>query len=547
MVRATDGSRATANISVTITVTDVNEKPSISGLAEATFTENGTGPVGTYAEDDPENDAVVWSLRGSDAGKFSISSGGVLSFKSPPNFDTAGDDDGNNMYEVTVVATDTVDNEGTKNVEVTVTNEDDPGSISFNVVQPGVGVTIEATLNDQDDADKPNGATFQWASGNSANGSFTAIENATEATYTPSSADAEKFLQVTATYGADDNPKSVSGGFDHATAAVDVANPVPVFPDQNPVTTDVRETAQERGVAENSSAGTAVGDPVTATDDDVLTYTLADYPVDGNDTRDDSMYFSIDKVSGQIKVSSAGAASGRLDYENVEGVGDARNLYIVKVIATDANAASAEIQVTIIVTDVDEKPKLSTPATGAADNVFAAAENQTAIDADDATVEADPSSYQAAIYTATDEDANDLVSWSVEGADGDKFKITAGTNADGESTGLLAFKSAPDFEAKGSAAGTTKYKVTIVASDQAGNRSTKNATVNVTNVNEDGSIKLSTVQPQAGVPITATLNDPDGVVGTPDWTWSVDGTVVDSATKATFKPADGATGTWLWR
>ena len=52
------------------------------------------------------------------------------------------------MYDVTVVATDTVDNEGTKDVEVTVTNTDDPGSDNaIGVVQPGVGVPIMATAD----------------------------------------------------------------------------------------------------------------------------------------------------------------------------------------------------------------------------------------------------------------------------------------------------------------------------------------------------------------------------------------------------------------
>ena len=260
VVRATDGSRATANISVTITVTDVNEEPEHQRAGRGHIHGERHRLRGHVHGGRPRERRGCLELEGPDAEKFSISSGGVLSFKSPPNFDTAGDDDRNNMYEVTVVATDTVDNEGTKNVEVTVTNEDDPGSISFNVVQPGVGVTITATLNDQDDADEPNGATFQWARGNSANGSFTAIENATEETYTPGSADAEKFLQVTATYGADDNPKSVSGGFDHATAAVDVANPVPVFPDQNLVT-PAKETARRGKWRRTLPQGTAVGDP----------------------------------------------------------------------------------------------------------------------------------------------------------------------------------------------------------------------------------------------------------------------------------------------
>ena len=546
VVRATDGSRARANITVTINVTDVNEEPEISGPGEVTYAENDTVSVGTYTADDPENDAVIWSLSGPDRGDFNINSSGVLTFKSPPDFENTADDDENKMYEVTVVATDTVDNPGTKDVEVTVTNVDDPGSISFSVVQPGVGVEITATLNDQDTADEAGSATFQWARGDASEGPFTEIENSTDVTYTPDSDDAGKYLQVTAEYGADDNPKSVSGSFDHATAAVDVANPIPVFPDQNLVTTDVFETAQDREVAESAKKGDPVGAPVTAGDDDVLTYTI----FDGHDdpaatpatTKSDtpSSLFTIDKASGQIKVGSA-----NLNYEagDTDDTSD-RNLYEVTVTATDANDASADVQVTIIVTDVDEKPSLMTPADGAADNIFTAMERATD-GSGNTEIDADPSSantVEAAQYTATEQDEGDAVSWSVEGADADAFEITASTNADGDSTGTLAFKKAPDFEAKGSAAGTNKYKVTIVASDEAGNRSTENATVNVTDVNEPGSIKLSTVQPQVGVPVTATLSDPDGVVGTPTWTWSQGGGPVSGATKATFTPtADGVT------
>ena len=123
-------------------------------------------------------------------------------------------------------------------------------------------------------------------------------------------------------------------------------------------------------------------------------------------------------------------------------------------------------------------------------------------------------------------------------------------HADGDvlspTLGILAFKSSPNFEAKGSAAGTNKYKVTIVASDEAGNRSTKNATVNVTNVNEDGSITLSTVQPQVGRADNGYSQRPGrrsrhAHVDLDCWQRAAHGTV-DGATKATFTPTNGDTG-----
>ena len=523
-MRATDGSGAFANIAVTITVTDFNENPKVSGPAAVTYAERDTVAVGTYTADDPENAAVTWSVDGTDEGFFNISPDGVLTFKTPPDFEAMGsktDEDENNMYEVMVVATDDVEKTGTRDVSVTLTDVDDPGSISFgNIVQPGFGVPITAKVNDQDSADMAaSTASYQWARGDSANGPFTDIENATNAMYTPTRDDENKYLQVTAEYGAEGNRKTVSGGFDHHVEPEDVANQVPVFPDQDPVKKD-SQTDQEREVAENSAEGTPVGAPVVATDDDVLSYRIEDFDGTG---RNDATYFKINKVTGQISVSEDGAAKGRLDYENTDGTADdVRNLYVLKVIATDANAAMEEVKVTIIVTDVNEKPTVSAPSQAA--DEFIAPERQKVIDAD-GTV-GDP--VLAATFTVSDPetDPTPAVTWSVEGIDGDKFTIVEGT---------LAFKSNPDFEAEASASGTNTYKVTIVATDPEGNRGTRDARVTVDNVDETGSVELSTVQPQIDKTIKATLSDPDGIVGTPVWTWSIGGTAVTGQNKDSLK------------
>ena len=74
-VRATDGSRAYRDLPVTISITNVNEKPVVSGDATVSFKENGTGSVATYTAVDPEGDAFTWSLKpnnSDDIGKFKI-------------------------------------------------------------------------------------------------------------------------------------------------------------------------------------------------------------------------------------------------------------------------------------------------------------------------------------------------------------------------------------------------------------------------------------------------------------------------------------------
>ena len=109
----------------------------------------------------------------------------------------------------------------------------------------------------------------------------------------------------------------------------------------------------EREVAENSSAGTAVGDPVTATDadGDDLTYSFIS---DGN-----VIPFEIDTASGQIAV----ATGATLDHE-----GEADS-YTVQVAASDGTHADTA-SVTIQVTDVPAPGKPDAPVvTGGTEEV----------------------------------------------------------------------------------------------------------------------------------------------------------------------------------
>ena len=78
------------------------------------YPENGTDPVATYTAVDPEQTAIVsWSLGGDDADDFKIDDG-VLNFKKSPNFEMATMADTDNMYSVTVQATDETNKVGMK-------------------------------------------------------------------------------------------------------------------------------------------------------------------------------------------------------------------------------------------------------------------------------------------------------------------------------------------------------------------------------------------------------------------------------------------------
>ena len=121
-VKVEDPSLASDTITVTITVTDENEPPMISGKTSVYYAEGRTDAVATYTADDPEGVTIDdWSLEGDDKDLFEISTAGVLTFKSSPDHDVPGDKDGDNVYLVTVQAS---DGTNTVSLDVTVTVRD---------------------------------------------------------------------------------------------------------------------------------------------------------------------------------------------------------------------------------------------------------------------------------------------------------------------------------------------------------------------------------------------------------------------------------------
>ena len=58
--------------------------------------------------------------------------------------------------------------------------------------------------------------------------------------------------------------------------------------------------------------------------------------------------------------------------------------------------------------------------------------------------------------------------------------------------------------------GPNSYTVTVTATDPAGETDTVTVTITVNNVDEPGTVTLSSLQPiEVGTPLTATLDDPD--------------------------------------
>ena len=206
-VTATDPSGLQTTINVTIKVTEVDEAPMItvgglvvSGSPRVDYAEGRQDAVATYMASGPDAASATWSLSGDDAGDFSISSAGVLTLRAIPNYEAPTDANTDNVYSVTVVA-----NDGSStamlNVTVTVTNVDEPGTVSL-TGDPQVGVELTASLADLDG--NVSGMAWQWARDDGAGGDFEDIAGATSAAYTPDADDVGRLLRVRVTYTDDE-------------------------------------------------------------------------------------------------------------------------------------------------------------------------------------------------------------------------------------------------------------------------------------------------------------------------------------------------------
>ena len=178
-ITATDPWGGTGTATVTVTVEDVNEAPMIDmGLTRRDRAENTDIATlifdyGATDVDDGDGDtALTWSLEGEDSAKFNLlEADGMLTFKKSPNYEMPADRNKDNVYKVTVVVSD----DGSpklmdkRQVEVTVTDVEEGGTVTLSAVQPKTGIDLMASLTDPDNVTSTNadgsidtGVTWQW-------------------------------------------------------------------------------------------------------------------------------------------------------------------------------------------------------------------------------------------------------------------------------------------------------------------------------------------------------------------------------------------------
>ena len=462
-VTASDGDNNT-NHDVAITVTNENDNtPSFTSDATANAAENQTAAYTAIAAD-ADGDDLTYRLSGTDAALFTINAAtGVVSFMEAPDFENAGDADGDNVYNITVTASDDT-NESDHDVAITVTNENDNDPIFISGNSAGVAenqrvdsVVYTAMATDADD----DLLTYSLSGTDAA--LFT-IDPATGAVRfitppdfeNPDDTGRNNVYDITVTASDGDN----STNHDVTVTVTNENDNDPIFTSGNSV-----------GVAENHTVDSVVYTAMaTDADGDTLTYSLSGT---------DGALFTIDPTTGAVRFIASP------DFENPDDAGG-NNVYDITVTASDGDN-STNHDVTITVTNENDNDPIFSSG-----NSVGVAENHTV---------------DSVVYTAMATDADgDTLTYSLSGADGALFTIDL-------TTGAVRFIASPDFEDPDDAGGNNVYNITVTASD--GDKSTNHdVAITVTNVNEDAPIFTSdasvSVAENRTVAYTAVATDADG-------------------------------------
>ena len=144
---------------------------------------------------DGSDSSLNYTLEGTDAAAFEVikdtSNRGQVKTKDPLNHEEQSE------YDLTIRVRDSRRASASHALAVSVTDLQEPGSVTLAPTQPTVGESVAATLNDEDERTSP---SWQWTRADSDSGDWSDITGAAHPSYTPESEDLGKYLQATATY-----------------------------------------------------------------------------------------------------------------------------------------------------------------------------------------------------------------------------------------------------------------------------------------------------------------------------------------------------------
>ena len=529
-------------------------QPPVITSASAFTVDEGETRVATLTASDADTPAsqLVWTiLSGSpDGSKFMLSTGGSLFFRAAKDYENLDDADADGTYELTVRVSDgaladsaairvtlrDVVEDVTPTPTPVPTPSPTPVPTPMPTPTPGIAVSYEAARYSvteggnvsvsvalSSSSSKQVSIPIQIISGGTAErGDYTFIglsnniltiprgqlsRSFTVATNEDSDTDNETLrlgfgvlpqgisigsVRLTTVTIIDDDVATDSGGSSSRRSSA--RNSPPRF---------VESHNAVRSVAENVPSGSAVGEPVAATDanrsdQSSLTYALAGV---------DAESFAIDSSTGQILSKAA------LDFEE-------RTNYRVVVLVRDGRGGSDIISLSIVVTDIDEPPVVS----GLGSIEYA--ENSTGV---------------VIRFGATDPEGMVSLTWSLSGEDSEAFTI-------GED-GALRFKVSPDYENPADANRNNTYLVTIGASDGQ-NTGTIESSVAIADADDLGTLVLPVEAPRIGAVLTAHLTDQDTGIADAVWSWEqsndgIDWQVIPGAEFSEYLPTEDDRGGYL--
>lgn len=353
------------------------------------------------------------------------------------------------------------------NVSITVLGSDDAPSIdSVSTIALGEGETttnlgavLVASFNDLDSSDSlgnvtisgvPTTAVGTLTYTSDAGGTVQVTTAATPMLLTATEAASLQFTAADESVAAGTSPAATSftytmedsTGLSSTSATAGTTGTINLqIADGNDAPSFTGGSTAQYSIDENLTDLAATVNPATDEESpDTLVYSI---------TGTDAALFTVDTANGDLSFTSA---------PDFEAPGDSNkdNTYRFNLIATDDGGKTAKQAIEVEVDDVTAGLSLSATSTTVNEGTTIAL---TAV--------------------ATNADSSNAITFSLDGgADEDMFTIDA-------DSGVLRFKSAPDFENPGDADTSNDYVVDILLTDAEGNSDTASVTITVDNIGDE--------------------------------------------------------------
>ncbi|MFK8182214.1 MAG: DUF4347 domain-containing protein [Phormidesmis sp.] len=460
-VLAIDWTGASDTQAISITVAN-DQSLAISGGSEFTVSDgstfvtdlNVTGAGGGFTEG---NGVEYYFFGGQDSYLFDLNTNtGELSFSNAPNGSAPIDANGDNIYEVGILAIDYTGQSTTSDLNITV---DGPSSGGQLAIAGGTNFVVDDDETFVTDLNvtgagggftEGNGVEYYFFGGqdsylfnlNTNNGQLS-FQNEPDDDE-PADANGDNIYEV-GVLAIDYTGQQVVENLTIQVQEDDDGPSAPVITSNGGGDSAVIEITEGTNTVTDVSANAANG----FSEGNGFTYSL--------NAGDDADRFNIDPNSGVISFTSTP------DFENPTDT-DGNNVYFANVLVQDPTGASDSQFLSIVVTDVTES--------GSAPVITSSGGGESAF------IQTPENSTFAVDVQATDADGES------EG-NGITYRINAGEDANqfdiDQNTGVISFKTAPDFENPTDSDGNNIYRINVLAEDSTGRADSQFIQIEVTN------------------------------------------------------------------